>query len=80
MKYYLVEITRYVEPVSGKTESVGIYTYDSETAARANFHSKMGGAMKNDNYAMELLFVKNEYGVDIAVERYEKHVEAPAEE
>lgn len=54
MKYYLIEITTYVD---GTADAKGIYSYDSETDAVANFHSKMGGAMKNANYASELVQV-----------------------
>ena len=54
MKYYLIEITTYVNDTP---DAKGIYSYDSETDAVANFHSKMGGAMKNSNYASELVRV-----------------------
>ena len=52
MKYYLVEITTYVDETP---DSKGVYEYDNETDAIATFHSKMGGAMKNENYASEYL-------------------------
>ena len=52
MKYYLIEITTYMDETP---DAKGIYSYDTETDAVANFHSKMGGAMKNENYASEYL-------------------------
>lgn len=52
MKYYLMEITTYVD---GTADSKGIYEYADKDLAIANFHSKMGGAMKNENYASEYL-------------------------
>ena len=54
MKYYLIEITTYVDETA---DAKGIYSYDSETDAVANFHSKLGAAMKNSNYASELVQV-----------------------
>jgi len=52
MKYYLIEITTYMDETP---DAKGVYEYDNETDAIANFHSKMGGAMKNENYASEYL-------------------------
>jgi hypothetical protein len=54
MKYYLIEITTYMDETP---DAKGIYSYDTETDAVAAFHSKMGGAMKNVNYASEYLRV-----------------------
>ena len=52
MKYYLIEVTTYVDETP---DAKGIYSYDTETEAVANYHTKMGGAMKNANYASEYL-------------------------
>ena len=52
MKYYLVEITTYMDETP---DAKGVYEYDDKDLAIANFHSKMGGAMKNENYASEYL-------------------------
>lgn len=71
-KFYLIEITRYVD---NTPEAKGVYTYESENDAIANFHSKMGGAMKNTNYAFELCHVINEYGVVVRSETFERPVE-----
>lgn len=72
-KFYLIEITRYVD---NTPEAKGVYTYDNESDAIANFHSKMGGAMKNSNYAFELVHVINEYGVVIRSETFQRPAEA----
>lgn len=76
MKYYLIEITTYVD---GSPEGKGMYAYDTETDAVANFHSKMGGAMKNDNYATELLIVVNENGGIVKDEQFIRESEEEPE-
>ena len=68
-KYYVVEVTKYAD---GTADSKSIYTYDDETEAVATFHQKMGGAMKNANYAFELVQVINEYGVMIESKYFER--------
>lgn len=75
-KFYLVEVTKYVD---GTADAKAIYTYDTETEAIANFHSKMGGAMKNANYAFEMLHVISDYGVVVKTEYFERAVETPEE-
>lgn len=57
--YYLIEITSYMDK---DTVDKGIYSYTDRTLAIANFHSKMGGAMKNENYKSEMLMVIDERG------------------
>lgn len=76
MKHYLIEITTYVD---GSPEGKGIYVYDTETDAVANFHSKMGGAMKNANYATELLIVINENGGIVKDEQFIRESEEEPE-
>jgi hypothetical protein len=71
-KYYVVEVTKYAD---GTADSKSIYTYDDETEAVATFHQKMGGAMKNANYAFELVQVINDYGVVIESKYFERKVE-----
>ena len=68
-KYYVIEITKYVD---GAADSKAIYAYDDETEAVATFHQKMGGAMKNANFAFELVQVINEYGVVIESKYFER--------
>ena len=69
MKYYLIEVTTYVD---GTPTAKAIYGAYSEKDAVANFHSKLGGAMKNDNYATELVMVVSEQGAVIKSEYYVK--------
>lgn len=64
-KYYVIEITTKAD----KTEK-GIYEYATENEAVANFHSKMGGAMKNKDYLAELLMVIDDNGAVLKVEKY----------
>ena len=54
MKYYVMEITTYND---GTAEAKGVYAYDTQDEAIANYHSKMGGAMKNAKYESELITV-----------------------
>ena len=50
MKFYLVEISTYVD---GTKDAKAIYEYDDLNSATAAFHQKLGGAMNNQNYASE---------------------------
>lgn len=70
-KYYLIEITKYVD---NTPDSKAIYSYDTENDAIASFHKKMGGARTNVNYAFELTLVINEYGVPIRTETFERTI------
>lgn len=72
MKYYLIEITTYVDDTP---DSKGVYEYDDKDLAIANFHSKMGGAMKNDNYASELVQVISGSGQVVKTEYWVRPVE-----
>lgn len=74
MKYYLIEITTYN---NGTADAAGVYTYEDKDLAVANFHSKMGGAMKNENYASELLVVLSETGDTVKREYYVRPVPQP---
>lgn len=79
MKYYLFEVSTGDERITGKS----VYEYDSEQLAVANFHSKMGTAMKSELYDTELGMVIDEYGTVLKRERYVKPVpvvEEPQEE
>lgn len=55
MKYYLIEIADGDDKIKGK----GIYEYEDRTLAIANFHSKLGVAMKSELYKREQLIVLN---------------------
>ena len=82
MKYYVCEVTRYIEPVNGKEETFSMNARDDEVTAEILYHKKVATAMENENVAMELCFVKNEYGVDVAGcnKHYEKITETQAVE
>lgn len=71
-KYYVIEVTKYAD---GTADSKSIYIYDDEVSAVATFHQKMGGAMKNANYAFELVQVINDYGVVIESKYFERKAE-----
>lgn len=80
MKFYVTEITRYVEPVNNKQEEYGLYNYDNERSAKSAYYSKMGVAMKNDNVALEIVSVMDDRGVMIVEpDVYQKPVEVVAQ-
>lgn len=56
--FYLIEIAHGDTKIEGK----GIYTYSTEREAIANFHSKLGTAMKSDLYTSEVLVVIDQLG------------------
>ena len=72
MKYYLIEITT----KASKVEKA-IYEYASRDEAVANFHTKMGGAMKNTDYLAEMLEVIDERGGVVIYDYYARQVEEP---
>ena len=74
MKYFLIEITKTAEKIEK-----GVYEYDDETAVIANFHSKMGSAMKNENYLAETLIAIKQDGTYLASEYFERKVVEPEE-
>jgi len=73
---YVIELTTYVDK---KADAKAIYGPYDETEATATFHQKMGGAMKNANYASELLVVVSETGGIIKDEYWKRPVEENAE-
>lgn len=68
--FYLIEIVTGDALVAGRA----IYAYDNEKNAIANFHSKLGTAMKSDLYESDLCMVINENGAVIKREKYTKPV------
>lgn len=66
--YYLIEISTGDSKISGKA----IYTYTTENDAIANFHSKIGIAMKSELYNTELLMAIDENGKVLEQRRYIK--------
>lgn len=55
MKYYLIEISEGDAKIAGKS----IYEYEDKDLAIANFHTKMGNAMKSDLFSREQAMVIN---------------------
>jgi len=61
MKFYLIEIAEGDSKISGKA----IYEYATRDEAIANFHSKLGSAMKSELYTSEQILVLNsENGIE----------------
>ena len=54
MRFYLVEVTQYLEPVNDRTETFSMNGYDEERLAKSYFHLKMSTAMRNDNVKKEI--------------------------
>ena len=75
MKYFVTEFTKTVEKIEK-----AIYEYDDMNLAVANFHSKMGSAMKNENYLAETLLVVNEIGEVLRSEYFARPVVEPEPE
>ena len=71
---YLIEVTNYND---GTPVAKGMYEYKTENEAIANFHSKMGGAIKNEKYASELLMVVTYAGAVVKNEYWVRPIEAP---
>lgn len=71
MLYYLLEISKGDEKVAGSA----VYTYNSKKEAIANYHSKLGTAMKSPLYTSELVMVVDENGGVEAVHKYPEEEE-----
>lgn len=72
MKYYLIEISTGDAKVAGK----GIYEFDTLQQAVANFHSKLGTAMKSDLYDSDQLMVIDSNNNVVKAETYKKEYES----
>lgn len=70
--FYLIEITSYMDK---DTVDKAIYSYADRTLAIANFHSKMGGAMKNENFKTEMLMVIDGRGGLQTYDYWEREIE-----
>lgn len=70
MKYYVFEVATGDSKIAGK----GVYEYNTLNEAVANFHSKLGIAMKSDLYDSDLVMVINAEGGVHKVEKYTKPV------
>lgn len=72
MKFYLIEISEGDQKIEGKA----IYEYATLNEAVANFHSKLGAAMKSNLFTSELVMVINSDG---GIHKSEKYVAEVAE-
>lgn len=72
--YFVLEIATYVD---GSPTSKGVYEYATLDQAVSTFHSKLAGAMKNENYATELVMVISKVG---SVMRHEYYVRGANDE
>lgn len=63
--FYLIEISTGDAKIAARS----IYTYDNEKEAIANFHTKLGIAMKSDLYTTDLCMVIDENGSVIKREK-----------
>lgn len=68
--YYLIEISDGDSKIAGK----GVYEYATLDDAVANFHSKLGAAMKSELFISELVMVIDSNGGIYKSEKYEKAV------
>lgn len=57
--FRVIEVTTYND---GTQTAQGMYAYEDDNLAIANFHSKMGSAMKNAKCQTEMLMVITEEG------------------
>lgn len=71
MKYYLIEVTTYTD---SDKEDKGMYSYESYNDALASFYTKIGGLMKKDNTASELVVIIDTNGNVLRSDKYEKPI------
>lgn len=71
MKYYLIEISEGDSKIAGKA----VYSFADRNEAVANFHSKLGSAMKSDLFTSEQVLVINDSNAIIMAEKYIKNIE-----
>lgn len=76
MKFYLIEISEGNQSIAGKS----VYEYATLNEAVANFHSKLGAAMKSALFTSELVMVINSDGGIHKSEKYVAEVAKPIEE
>lgn len=65
-KYFLMEVSDGDPSIAG----VGVYKYDTLNEATANFHTKLGNAMKSDKFTYEMVTIVNSYGKLLMSEVY----------
>lgn len=71
MKYYLFEVAQGDDKIKGKS----VYDYNDLDLATANFHSKMGVAMKSELYTDELLVILDSDGYTCRAEHFVRPTE-----
>lgn len=76
MNYYLIEIAEGDSSITGKA----IYGYETLEKAKANFHTKLGNAMKSDLYTSELVMAINANGGIHCSEKYVAPIPEPEQE
>lgn len=76
MKFYVFEVTTYIEPVGGKNEKYAVTPKDDEYQAEILFHDKISAAMKDSNTASSFVFVKSE--LDVAIPELDRRYVNPA--
>lgn len=76
MKFYVFEVTTYIEPVNGKSAKYAVNEKEDEYQAEITFHDKMSAAMKDSNTATCFVFVKSE--LDVAVPELDRRYVNPA--
>lgn len=72
MKYYLIEIATGDLKIQGKA----IYEYNTKDEAIANFHSRLGTAMKSELYTSVLEKVIDSMGNEFETAYYSRPVES----
>lgn len=76
MKFYVFEVTNYIEPVGGKASKYAVNEKEDEYQAEITFHDKVSAAMKDPNTANSFVFVKSE--LDVAVPELDRRYVNPA--
>ena len=69
--YYVIQISKGDAKIAGKS----IYEYDTEKAAVAAFHKKLGTAMDSELYTSSIVMVIDESGFPIQSECYRAEAE-----
>lgn len=65
MKFYVFEVTNYIEPVGGKSSKFAVTEKENEYEAEITFHDKMSAAMKDSNTKDSFVFVKSALNVEV---------------
>lgn len=74
--FYLIELSRTTE---SQNTAKAIYEYSTREEAVANFHTKLGGAMKNASFVYEMVMVINDHGAVICFDSFNRAEESEEE-